>query len=198
MSFHTRGVKAPETLRSAEFAIRRLRASDVELDYEAVMSSRRSLRVWSDSTWPADDFSLDDNRVDLAMHQGEHDDGVAFGYTVMAPDESRCYGSIYVQDAVELLDSYDRDDGAEVVIRGLDARVDFWLRDDLVARGMERVLLECLLGWFDTAWPLERVAFGSRRGMSARRRVYEQCGLEQVARLVASVTGREHMLHARP
>jgi hypothetical protein len=192
------GVKAPESLRSADFSIRPLRTSDVELDYEAVMSSRRSLRVWSDSSWPADTFSLDENRADLAMHQAEHDERVAFGYTVMAPDESRCYGSIYVQHPLPLLDDYDRHDGAEAAIRALDARVDFWLRDDLVERGMERVLIDLLLGWFDRAWPFERVAFASRRGMDARRRVYEQCGLELAARLVASATGREHMLHARP
>ncbi len=57
----------PEQLRTSNFILRMLSASDVELDYEAVMSSKLHLRkVFAEhDDWPADDMTIEDNLNDL-------------------------------------------------------------------------------------------------------------------------------------
>ncbi len=39
-----------------------------ESDFQAVMASKKDLRIWSNSTWPEDDFSSESNKEDLLYH----------------------------------------------------------------------------------------------------------------------------------
>jgi hypothetical protein len=80
------GSSAPATTTIDEFFLEPLTTDHVELDYAAVMDTREWLREWSGSTWPADDFTVDENREDLARHQREHEEGVAFTFTVLRSD----------------------------------------------------------------------------------------------------------------
>src|SRR5258706_4187510 len=50
--------RVPETLRTDEFLLRRSRATDVALDYDAVISSRADLLLGSGGTWPREGFTL--------------------------------------------------------------------------------------------------------------------------------------------
>ncbi len=84
----------PEGLETGYFLIRPLRATDVELDYAAVMESRVFLRQWDQSSWPADDFTLAGNLKDLQRYEGEHIRGESFTFTVMNPDETECLGCV--------------------------------------------------------------------------------------------------------
>lgn len=52
MIFGNNDFLVPEGLQTAEFLIRPLRTTDVELDYAAVMESKEFLRKWDQSTWP--------------------------------------------------------------------------------------------------------------------------------------------------
>ena len=61
----------------------------VDADLAAVMASREYLRRWSDSPWPEDDFTRADNEEDLRDHRLEHEDGVAFTYSVLAASVER-------------------------------------------------------------------------------------------------------------
>ena len=47
--------------------MRPLRTTDVELDYDAVTSSAEMLRRWSHSSWPADDFTLSENLMEVGL-----------------------------------------------------------------------------------------------------------------------------------
>jgi len=58
IEFHPTDAAVPPELRTPRLLLRPLRATDVELDYDAVMSSAAMLRAWSQSHWPADDFTL--------------------------------------------------------------------------------------------------------------------------------------------
>ena len=51
MAFNRDDFHAPEELRTDEFLLRPLRASDAQLDYEAVMESREFLRGWDHERW---------------------------------------------------------------------------------------------------------------------------------------------------
>src|SRR5205814_962443 len=76
--------------------LRPLRQADVAEDYEAVMSSADMLRRWSQSSWPSDEFTPEDNRKDLERHEREHAAREAFTFTVLDLGRARCLGCVYL------------------------------------------------------------------------------------------------------
>ena len=75
----------------------------VDADYEAVMASRDLLRRWSNSSWPTMDFTVRDNEADLRDHRIEHEQGVAFTFSVLEPSVDRVVGCIYVRAVIDAL-----------------------------------------------------------------------------------------------
>jgi hypothetical protein len=153
-AFRPAGAVPPARLRAERFVLQPLRASDVERDYDAVMSSRAELRRWSQSTWPAEDFTLAENRDDLERHEREHGAGEAYTYTVLAPDGPRCLGCVYLAPLLP----------AEAALPPLAvarhaARVTYWVRAAEVAGDLDRALFDELRDWLWTAWWFDRVAF---------------------------------------
>jgi RimJ/RimL family protein N-acetyltransferase len=143
---------APRETRTERLVLRPLRASDAERDYDAVMSSAAELRRCRGSTWPWDGFTLAENRADLERHESEHERGEAFTYTVLAPDEARCLGCVYIvpvwPEAAGLCE------GAAHA-----ACVGFWVRASEWVNDLDRHLLTALRGWLGTEWPLGCVLF---------------------------------------
>ena len=74
MDFYPANTPPPEEKRTQRLYLRPLRETDNALDYDAVMSSAEQLRRWSQSDWPADDFTSEQNRADLERHEREHRD----------------------------------------------------------------------------------------------------------------------------
>jgi hypothetical protein len=101
MRFYPDDAAVPAGLRTDESHLRPLRASDAEIDYAAVMDSREMLRILSQSDWPSDTFTLEMNRKDLEEHEREHEERMAFTYTVLDPTESTCLGCVYVEQLEE-------------------------------------------------------------------------------------------------
>src|SRR5215831_8205486 len=93
----------PEALRTNEFLLRPLSATDVHLDYDAVISSRAQLLRSSGGTWPKEEFTLEEDLADLKRHEREHRERVAFTYTVMNPAETECLGCLYMNPLERLL-----------------------------------------------------------------------------------------------
>jgi hypothetical protein len=147
---------APEELRTDEFLLRPILTSDAELDYEAVMESKEFLRQWEQSSWPADDFTVEANRVDVAKLERRHTDGESFTYTVMNPSETQCLGCVYIFPTTARLFSraqISAVDGARW--SEYEAAVYFWVRKSRLADGLDRRLLEALGSWFEHAWHIE-------------------------------------------
>ena len=160
MSFTDPNKPVPSELRTDEFKLRPIIADDAALDYEAVMDTRVSLRLWEQSTWPEDHFTVGDNRQDLAEMESRHNAGRAFSYTVLSLDDSECLGCVYVfpHDATFLAKS-------TVVAVGdddwtaTDAVVYFWVRSSGMESGMDARLLEALRAWFRDEWQMSNVVF---------------------------------------
>ena len=95
MQFYPENTIVPKGLPTEEFHLRPLRVSDAEIDYAAVMKSKSMLRLMSQSGQPQDGFTLEMNRKDLQEHEQEHDEGIAFTYTVLSPTERTCLGCVY-------------------------------------------------------------------------------------------------------
>lgn len=147
---HPPEAPVPVEVRTDRLWVRPLRATDVELDYDAVMASAAQLRRWSQSDWPADGFTLAENLQDLVRHEREHGEGSAYTFTVMAPDGARCLGCVYVQPP---------DPGLATLLAGAAhaATVGFWVRTSEIANDLDRHLLATLLDWFVRGWSFDRV-----------------------------------------
>lgn len=112
-----------------------------ELDYEAIMGSRVRLRAelqWGKG-WPRDDFTLEENRADLAQHLAELERREAYAYTVLDPEANRCIGCVYMEPWND------------------DVRLAFWVIDDELETGLESHLVEVVASWAGEAWPFERM-----------------------------------------
>lgn len=144
---------APDSLRTDEFLLRPIRAFDAELDYDAVMESREFLRLWEQSTWPEDDFTVEANRADLAKLERRHAEGESFTYTVLNPDETQCLGSVYIFPTSAPMYSrpeISATDGESWAAH--EAAVYFWVRKSRLADGLDRRLLEALGPWLAHDW----------------------------------------------
>jgi hypothetical protein len=93
----------PERLATHDLSFVRLTAAHAELDHAALMASSEYLRAWSDSDWPEDDFSVEQNRSELAWHDEEHAARIAFTYSLLDAAESRALGCVYVRPLRDML-----------------------------------------------------------------------------------------------
>lgn len=143
MSFVPADFWAPETLETEGFRLRMLSVNDLVKDYDAVMSSKAHLqKVWR-TKWP-EGLTLEQNLVDLGWHQKEFQKRSSFAYTVVAPDESRVLGCVYIYPTSK---------------KGFDAEVYYWARQDQLDSELEAELGSALKQWFADTWPFDRVAF---------------------------------------
>ncbi|MGC9523553.1 MAG: GNAT family N-acetyltransferase [Anaerolineae bacterium] len=140
----------PQRVEQPTYVLRPLTTEDVEKDYDAVMSSKESLRhVFHeyDPDWPADDMTLEDNYRDLERHQQDFKSRRGFTYTMETPEGQRCLGCVYIYPCR----------------RGdYDAQVYYWVRDSEKGRGLEEDLGAFLRQWLRDAWPFQRSVFPGR------------------------------------
>jgi hypothetical protein len=152
MKFYPDAASVPEETRTNRLLLRPLRVTDVELDYDAVMSSSQQLRCWSQSEWPTDDFTLAQNLDDLQRHEREHGDRTEFTFTVLNPLATHCLGCVYIMplwpETAQLC--------ASVTYA---AGVRFWVRTSEVDTDLDKHLLATLRDWFAAEWPFECVVF---------------------------------------
>jgi hypothetical protein len=185
--FYPAEARVPEALRAAEFLVRPLRASDVALDYDAVISSREELLVGSGGTWPREGFTLEENLADLERHEREHSERIAFTYTVMSPTETECLGCIYINPLEQLIGE---DAASGDYLHDAMGYVEFWVRQSRLAGDLDRRLLQALIPWFQSEWAFAHVAFVCLRAEERQVRLYEEAGL----RFLYTLTPRQAFL----
>ena len=144
MAFLPQDFVVPAVVETPGFRMRSITIHDVIKDYDAVMTSREHLwnrfgAIWG---WPAETLSIEENLVDLGWHQKEFALRSSFDYAVVALDEKRILGCVYVDPPH---------------VAGTDADIWFWARQSELASGLEETLEEFLLGWLATSWPFGRV-----------------------------------------
>jgi hypothetical protein len=179
MDFYPQNAVVPSGLETSEFRLRPLRATDVELDYAAVMDSQDFLRLWSQSDWPTDDFTLADNLKDLERHEQEHLERKAFTFTVMNQTETECLGCVYI-NPLEPFPEGAIVHGAELATgQGYQAVAGFWVKPARIADGLDRLLLDTLIAWFEREWAFSQVCFWTNDEVTHQIELFGQSGLEQ-------------------
>lgn len=126
------------------YHLRPIRATDVDLDYPAVMGSRERLwSIYGDAWgWPPETMSYEADRDDLAMHEREIADHVTFNYAILDDDETRLVGCVYIDPSDEA-----------------DAESSWWVVDELVGSPVEQALDAFVPQWLRTTWGFRTVAF---------------------------------------
>ncbi|OMH37106.1 hypothetical protein [Tersicoccus sp. Bi-70] len=159
MTFGAANAALPAGLTTDEFVLRPITAADAEMDHAAVVETREHLRLWEQSSWPEDGFTVEANRADLVDIEERHAARRAFTYTVLDPTGTSCLGCVYVfpTDATFLA----RSTVTAVADRAwadVDAVVYFWVRASRMATGMDGRLLAALRAWFDE-WELDTTVY---------------------------------------
>ncbi len=175
--FYPENAHVPESLKTDEFLVRPLRATDVELDYDAVVSSRAELLLRSGDTWPREGFTLEENLADLVQHEREHLDRVAFTYTVMSPTETECLGCIYINPPDRMLRGSGRNAEDLVGISTYEGWITFWVRQSRLGDNLDVRLLHALLAWFKTEWAFTRIAFAAPKAQERQMRLFTEAGM---------------------
>ena len=127
--------------------LRPIRASDVEIDYPAVMGSRERLfekygAAWG---WPPASMTIEQDRDDLARHEREIAGHESFNYAILNADESELLGCVYI-DPPEEPEAHD-------------ALVSWWVVDQRVGSPLEHKLDDLVPRWVTTTWPFNRPHF---------------------------------------
>jgi len=172
MEFYPAHTPVPQEKRTSRLLLRPLRATDVDLDYEAVMSSAEMLRCWSQSDWPADDFTLAQNLSDLQRHEREHIEGKAFTFTVLDLQGTRCLGCVYIQPVWP-------EDMPLCKDAAYATDVGFWVRTSEVANALDEHLLAVLRAWFQAEWAFDCILFTVGQQNTHQAALLEAAGLEQ-------------------
>lgn len=181
MSFREQGIEPASGFERDGFIVRPLVPTDVVLDHEAVMSSRQFLYHWEqDPPYPPEDFSVDDNLVDLEQMDGEHRNGTRYTYTVMDADESRVLGCIYLlpnDDRMYRTARVTSHDGTD--LSSVDATVSFWVRVSTWEDGFERTVLSAILDWLRDDWAIERPVVITNEKLTHQIATIESLGLKR-------------------
>jgi hypothetical protein len=140
--------------------LRPIVAGDAERDHAAVMETREHLRLWEQSTWPADDFTVEGNREDLVGLEERHAAHRAFTFTVVDPDDTECLGCVYVfPTSAKFLATSAVTPVGDEAWDDVEAVVYFWARLSRMETGMDERLLAALRRWFADEWGLERTVY---------------------------------------
>jgi hypothetical protein len=178
--FYPPDAPVPAGMRTADLQLRVLRPEHVERDYDALMSSRKRLLVWSGGSWPAADFTLEQNLGDMHYHEDNYNARRQFTFTVLSPDETRCEGCVYIDSWETLLRGSDTT--PETLGAGDDEGiVTYWVRDSALERELDRQLLDGLLAWLrGSDWAFRRVLFRANEAQVRDIQLYEEAGLQRL------------------
>ena len=138
--------EAPARLElSTGHHLRQISASDVDIDYPAVMGSRERLwakfgELWG---WPPADMTLEDDRRDLERHVAEMATNESFNYAVFPDDEAELLGCVYVDPPPD----------------GHDAESGWWVVDAHAGGPLEAALDGEIPGWLQDAWGFRNVHY---------------------------------------
>ena len=187
MPFYPNNNGVPSVLRTDEVLVRPLRATDVDLDYDAVVSSRAELWLRSSGTWPREGFTREENLADLREHEQEHLAGTAFTFTVMDPTETTCLGCVYINPLARMLEQAGASDEERAGVGEHEAWATFWVRQNRLADGLDRRLLTALVRWFQADWAFDQAAFAATRAQERQIRLFEDIGMRPLYDLPRAV-----------
>ena len=179
----SRSFNPPEEIRVDGGILKPLSPEHAERDYHAVMANREHLQrtlAWGD--WPRADFTLEQNRRDVARHWLEFQGHAGYTYTLLSPDRRRCLGCVYLEPP---------DPESEVA----GARLFFWVAEEEEAHDLDRRVVAAVLERFGGPQaPLERIVVPILRTNARGLALAESLGLQRAGERGERIL----FLHRRP
>ena len=169
MKFYHDDCDIPSEYSTEEYVFRPLTTKDVELDYEAVMESKVSLRTISASTWPSDDFTLKENYDDLERHERDHLARKEFTFTIMNQDETICLGCIYFRPLRFQLATAD-----------FQTSVRFWVRSSRIQDNLDSRVLESIIHWLKSEWKFDKIIFETGVNEERQPNLFRKIGMHPI------------------
>lgn len=176
MDIFTKAFSPPLELTTKTFCVFPTNQDYTDSDYDAVMANKELLRKWSQSTWPEDDFTREQNREDLALHIQDNQDHSAYGYMIYSLDKKTCYGSVYVNPILTIPNHYIMTDQEIDFLKTHDARIDCWIIDD--SSDLEKIIVSELDKWLRQTWKI-RPLFSARKELTKRIGIYQELGFKK-------------------
>ncbi len=126
--------------------LRPIRASDIDLDYPAVMGSQARLfeifgPAWG---WPPATLTRQEDLDELVRHADEMVTHTSFNFAIFDRDEAALFGCVYVDPPEKA---------------GADAEISWWVVDDEVGGALETALRKQVPEWIASAWPFATPRF---------------------------------------
>lgn len=145
----TSSTQVPKQVTTDAFVIRPIKLTDAKVDYTAVMESRDQISntFGLDHPWPPADLTLEQNRVDLAWHQKEHQRRDAFTYTVYDTDTNTELGCLYIQPTR---------------VSNYEAGIYFWTSAVAGRRNLTANISETIRQWISDDWPFDKIVYPGR------------------------------------
>lgn len=191
MTFYPENEQVPEYLQTEEFVILPLTPTHVELDYAALMSNKEMLRLWSGSPWPSNDFTLAQNLADLEWHWSEHQERIAFTFTVLNHTEDRCLGCIYIKPMAEILAHNETWQALAEPVEAPahNALIRFWTINNL-----DSTLFPILQQWFTTDWAFSKIYWHTPGNNQPQITLFQNNGLTSLGHIQMPGRGGSHHL----
>lgn len=168
----------PPSFKTEQFIFYPLTLEYTELDYDALMASKSTLRDWGWSgTWPRDDFTLDDNQASLQGHADEFESGEGYAYTILNAEETRVEGCFYSNSLLETLQRFGVDSTTQKHAKLEDALIRFWIREERLAE--EAKLLDIILNWLKSEWEFSTVYFATNTKNDRQAKLFQAVGMDK-------------------
>jgi hypothetical protein len=139
--------EVPRELVTGEFRLEPLGPQHNAGDYEAWTSSMDHIRAtpgFADWSWPAP-MPPEENLADLTRHADDFANRAGFTYTVLASDDGRVVGCVYIYPSDEVEGTAD---------------VHSWVRADRAE--LDVPVYEAVSAWLAAAWPFTAVSYAPR------------------------------------
>ncbi|SFR92915.1 hypothetical protein SAMN04487846_0719 [Microbacterium sp. cf046] len=173
------GCAVPESLHGDEFLLRPIEVADAERDFEAVVETRADLRLWEQSSWPADDFTVEANAEDLADLERRHAERRAFTFAVLDPASAESLGCVYIFPTTATFLSRATVTPAveDAVWADVDAVVYFWVRASRIPSGIDSRLLAAVRSWLQDQWGFTRNGYVTNEQFEQQVQLLDGAGL---------------------
>jgi len=161
----------PEYIEREVFCFEVLHPKHVELDFQALMKSKDFLRRWSNSPWPEDHFTVENNLIDLEWHYAEFMEKIAFTYTILDQLKTICLGCIYIRP-VTSIPSLSPEEKAK--LDPFRFFISYWVITEIRNTPLENEIFTAIRDWLQTVWKFQSDLFVSNSQIPEQNELYRK------------------------
>jgi len=142
-----------EIIDGVGFTLKKLSLSDLDLNFEAVMSSINIIHQLRGGSWPENNLTKEEDMIDLCWHQREFENRLSFAYTVLNFKKTKCIGCVYI---------YPPYYPWLIVPDAAEAVINMWVTQEAYDQGLYPKLFKFVKEWISRDWPFKNVYYSNK------------------------------------